>query len=101
MLLSGFLYRKAQAGLSPFAAVNGAIEGLVKALAVEVAPIRVNGLAPGRIDTTGDLDAASEAAAGLPLGRIGVAEEAAHAAPFLAENTFTTGITLDVDGGER
>lgn len=110
VLLSGFLYRKAEPGLSPFAAVNGAIEGLVKALAIEAAPVRVNALAPGQIDTLGGGEPMDEAthqayvdsvAAGLPLGRIGTAEEAAHAALFLVENTFTTGITLDVDGGKR
>jgi NAD(P)-dependent dehydrogenase (short-subunit alcohol dehydrogenase family) len=110
VLLSGFLYRKAEPGLSPFAAVNGAIEALVKVLAIEAAPVRVNALAPGQIDTLGGGEPMDEAtrraylesvAAQLPLGRIGTAEEAAHAALFLVENTFTTGITLDVDGGKR
>ena len=53
VLVSGFLYRKARPGLSPFAAVNGAIEGLVKALALELAPIRVNAISPGQIDSWG------------------------------------------------
>jgi NAD(P)-dependent dehydrogenase (short-subunit alcohol dehydrogenase family) len=44
---------------------------------------------------------ASNAATRLPIGRIGAAEDAAHAAVFLAESAFTTGITLRVDGGER
>lgn len=110
LLFSGFLYRKPAAGLSAFAAVNGAIEGLVKALAIEAAPVRVNALSPGRIDTLGGgepmpADARREyvAMAGreATLGRIGTADEAAHAAVFLLESAYTTGVTLDVDGGLR
>ncbi|WP_116946987.1 SDR family oxidoreductase [Jiangella endophytica] len=110
LLFSGFLFRKPAAGLSAFAAVNGAIEGLVKVLAVEAAPVRVNALSPGRIDTLGGgepmpVGARREyvAMAGTEavLGRIGTAAEAAHAAVFLLENGYTTGVTLDVDGGLR
>lgn len=105
-LFSGYLYRKPQPGFSAFAAVNGAIEALVKALAVELAPLRINALAPGQVDTLGDIIGAEAnagrkaACAALPLGRIGTPAEAAHAALFLAENSFTTGTTLDVDGGQ-
>ena len=105
-LLSGYLYRKPVPGFSAFAAVNGAIEGLVKVLAMELAPVRINALAPGQIDTLGDVIGAEAnegrkaACAALPVGRIGTPEEAAHAALFLIENRFTTGTTLDVDGGQ-
>jgi NAD(P)-dependent dehydrogenase (short-subunit alcohol dehydrogenase family) len=106
--VSGFLYRKPSAGYSPFAAVNGAIEALVKVLAIELAPVRVNALVPGQIDTLRDIigeqanrGRVEAAAAKLPVGRIGSPEDVAHAALFLAENGFTTGATLDVDGGER
>jgi NAD(P)-dependent dehydrogenase (short-subunit alcohol dehydrogenase family) len=106
-LLSGYLYRKPTAGFSPFAVANGAIEALVKVLAKEIAPIRINALAPGQVDTLGEIlsEEANQgrrdaAAAKLPLGRIGAPDEIAHAALFLAENHFTTGTTLDVDGGE-
>jgi len=108
VLLSGYLFRKPCIGFSPFAAVNGAIEALVKVLAIELAPVRINALAPGQIDTLAELigeeanRARIEAAAAkLPLRRIGMPEEIAHAALFLAENRFATGTTLDVDGGER
>jgi len=108
VLLSGYLYRKPCVGFSPFAAVNGAIEALVKVLAIELAPVRINALAPGQVDTLAELigDEANRArneaaAAKLPLGRVGTPEDIAHAALFLAENRFTTGVTLDVDGGER
>ena len=106
-LLSGYLYRKPAPGFSVFAAVNGAIEALVKVLAIELAPLRINALAPGQVDTLerilgpdGNRARKESAAASLPLKRIGTAAEIAHAAVFLAENTFMTGATLDVDGGE-
>lgn len=106
-LMSGYLYRKPTPGYSVFAAVNGAIEALAKVLAIELAPIRVNALAPGQIDTLEaiigpEANAGRKAAAAdkLPLGRIGTPREAAHGALFLAQNTFSTGAVLDVDGGE-
>jgi NAD(P)-dependent dehydrogenase (short-subunit alcohol dehydrogenase family) len=106
--LSGFLYRKPSAGYAAFAAVNGAIEALVKVLAIELAPVRVNALVPGQVDTLRDIigEAANRgrneaAAAKLPVGRIGNPDDLAHAALFLLENRFTTGTALDVDGGER
>lgn len=105
-LLSGYLYRKPASGFSAFAAVNGAIEALVKVLAIELAPIRVNALVPGQVDTLerilgpeGNRSRIESAANALPLGRIGTVEEIAHAALFLAENTFMTGASIDVDGG--
>ena len=77
-------------------------------LAIELAPVRVNALAPGQIDTLreiigdeGNRARVEAAAAKLPVARIGTPEEAAHAALFLMENGFMTGATLDVDGGER
>jgi len=106
--VSGFLYRKPSAGYSAFAAVNGAIEALVKVLAIELAPIRINALVPGQVDTLREIigdeanrDRAEAAAATLPVGRIGTPDDLAHAALFLLENRFTTGTALDVDGGER
>lgn len=107
-LVSGYLYRKVDPGCSAFAAVNGAVEALVKSLAIELAPLRVNALAPGPVDTHRDRMSPDEHHAyreevsrQLPAGRPGEAGEIAHAALFLMENTFTTGITLDVDGGKR
>ncbi|WP_103533428.1 SDR family NAD(P)-dependent oxidoreductase [Streptomyces sp. SM11] len=107
-LMSGYLYRKPELGYSAFAGVNGAIEGLVKSLTQELAPLRVNALAPGPVDTHAARMPADEHSAyresvsrRLPVARPGEADELAHAALFLMENTFTTGITLDVDGGVR
>ncbi|MCC9309346.1 SDR family oxidoreductase [Kitasatospora sp. RB6PN24] len=96
-------------GTAAVAAVNAGIEAAARALAAELAPRRVNALSPGVIDTDwwdwlpGDARAAvfEDSAAALPLKRIGTPAEAAHAIAFLVENTFTTGISLIVDGGAR
>lgn len=92
---------------SAIAAVNGGLNSLVKALALELAPLRVNSVSPGWIDTpvwdsVPGLDKAKlhEAmAARLPVRRIGRPEEVADAILFLIKNTFTTGTVLRVDGG--
>lgn len=106
VLMSGYLDRKPVPGFTPYAIANGAVEALVKSLALEIAPLRINGLAPGWIDTRADrtteaeheqyVAAASQAA---PVGRPGTADETAHAALFLAENPFMNGAIVDIDGG--
>lgn len=101
-------YRPAARG-SVVAAVNAALEGLVRALAVELAPIRVNAVSPGWVDTpiwefvAGDRKAETLAAMAerLPVGRVGKPEDIADAIRFLIGNGFTTGETLHVEGGHR
>jgi NAD(P)-dependent dehydrogenase (short-subunit alcohol dehydrogenase family) len=101
-------YRPAARG-SVVAAANAALEGLVRALAVELAPIRVNAASPGWVDTTiwakvaGDRRAETLGAMAerLPVGRIGQPEDIADAIAFLIGNGFTTGTTLHVEGGHR
>ncbi|BCG87104.1 short chain dehydrogenase [Mesorhizobium sp. 113-3-9] len=101
-------YRPAARG-SVVAAVNAALEGLVRALAVELAPIRVNAVSPGWVDTeiwaqvAGDRKAETLAAMAerLPVGRVGRPEDIADAIAFLIGNGFTTGTTLHVEGGHR
>ena len=82
--------------------------GLTRWLAVELAPIRVNAVSPGVIDT-GAWDSLGEdgkrsyfkhIAAGNPVGRIGTPDDVATAVLFAMTNTFMTGMTLKVDGGE-
>ena len=95
------------AGVATVAAINGAIEALARALAVELAPIRVNAVSPGLIDTpiySGMPAAQKEAvfkgfAAAAPVKRVGRPEEVAQTVLYLMTNTFTTGSTLYVDGG--
>jgi len=101
-------YRPAPRGAA-VAAVNAAIEGLVRALAVELAPIRVNAVSPGWVDTPIWADVAGDRKAEvlgamadrLPAGRIGTPDDIAGALCFLMGNGFTTGTVLHVDGGHR
>ncbi|WP_063019526.1 SDR family oxidoreductase [Nocardia niwae] len=91
------------------AAVNSAVEAMVPVLAVELAPLRVNAVSPGVIDTDWwsflPDDARAEVfdsiAAATPVGRVGTADDVAHAIEFLVANSFTTGIVVRVDGGAR
>ncbi|MCP3063681.1 SDR family oxidoreductase [Myxococcus sp. K38C18041901] len=92
---------------SVIAAVNGAIEAAVRAWALELAPVRVNALSPGWIDTpvwdaiVGESKGQvfEQHARRLPVGRIGTTLDVGHAALFLMGNGFTTGEVLRVDGG--
>lgn len=95
----------------PYSAAKAGITGLVKGLAVELAPagIRVNGVAPGLIRTAQSLSVEhSVGAEGLaamtprvPLGRIGAPDDVADVALFLVSegSRYVTGQTLVVDGG--
>ncbi|CAN0581885.1 unnamed protein product [Ectocarpus sp. 12 AP-2014] len=105
---SGVLSRRPGTNGAGLAAVNGAVEALSRALALELGPkIRVNTLSPGMTDTEayagmaeGDRAAMFErVAAKLPVKRVASADEIAQAALFLSTNAFTTGHVLDVDGG--
>jgi NAD(P)-dependent dehydrogenase (short-subunit alcohol dehydrogenase family) len=107
VLFAGMWSQRPPAGVSVFAAINSAIEGLARALAVELAPLRVNAVSPGAVDTpiyAGMPAAAREDmfrafAAAAPLGRVGRPEEVAQTVLYLMTSTFTTGSTLYVDGG--
>jgi NAD(P)-dependent dehydrogenase (short-subunit alcohol dehydrogenase family) len=91
------------------AAINAALEGLVRAMAVEFAPVRVNAVSPGWVRTPIWRDVAggdserllAEMAARLPVGRVGRPEDIADAIAFLIGNGFTTGTVLHVEGGHR
>jgi NAD(P)-dependent dehydrogenase (short-subunit alcohol dehydrogenase family) len=89
------------------AAVNAALEAFGKANALDLAPIRVNVIAPGLVDTPAYAGMPEEMRQGMyagygsavPAGRVGKAEDVASAALFLMTNTFVTGTVIDVDGG--
>jgi 3-oxoacyl-[acyl-carrier protein] reductase len=95
------------AGQANYAAAKAGVAGLTRALARELGArqITANCIAPGFIDTdmTQGLPEASKTAllAQIPLGRLGAAEEIAHAVVFLAskEAGYITGTELHVNGG--
>jgi len=90
------------------ASVNAAVEALGRALAKELAPVRVNVISPGLTAGSGAYLNMPEAAREvmytsvsrrLPVGRVGCPEDIADAALMLMTNGFITGVVLDVDGG--
>ena len=103
--LTGSLASRPRVGAIVTEAMFGAIEVLVKGLALELAPIRVNAVAGGTIDTPlmgADRDEmVARATDTLPVKRIGLAEEVAQAVVLLMTNGFITGEVLHVDGGGR
>ena len=87
-------------------AVGGAVENFVKAVALEVAPKRINVVRPGIIETPMFGAASADHAARMAaitachiIPRAGQPEEAAQAILFLCQNKFVTGTTVHVDGG--
>lgn len=104
--MSGTTAARPLAGAAVATASCGAVEAFARALAVDLAPIRVNTIQPGLIDTPfldslGDRRNAivAEYSKRLPVKRPGRPEEIADAVLFLMKNRFVTGITLTVDGG--
>lgn len=107
--VSAISARAANPGTAGLAAINSAIEGLVKPLAVELRPRRVNAVSPGVVDTPWWNRLAPEMktetfnrfAQASPVGRIGQPEDIAQAIVFLIGNTFMTGCVIECDGGLR
>ena len=106
---SGVAGQKPVSNLSVASAINGAIESLTRALALELAPIRVNAIAPG-IVATPVWDSMPEkerfayfqkAGQKLPCGRIGQPEDIAQIVRFLIECGYATGDVIFCDGGDR
>lgn len=106
VLVSGTPARKTKPGQVAIGSVGGAVETLVRAVAPEIAPKRINILAPGTIDTPMVAFKGAErdkyytkATADNIIPRAGTPEEAAQGILFLIQNDFVTGTTVDVDGG--
>jgi NAD(P)-dependent dehydrogenase (short-subunit alcohol dehydrogenase family) len=109
VLFSGATADKPTVGMLAVAATNGAVDAVARSLSVELAPIRVNAISPGTIDT-GAYDALGdekktalyeERRTHVPAHRVGSADDVADAVIFAMTNTFLTGVSLGVDGGER
>lgn len=96
-------------GFAAYGASKGAILALTQAMARDFAPdIRVNALAPGIIETPmqntilTEPDARERAVDGIPMGRMGTAEEVAQAACWLLfDAPYTTGEVIRIAGGRR
>jgi NAD(P)-dependent dehydrogenase (short-subunit alcohol dehydrogenase family) len=107
LLFSGLAADRPGAGTAMVSALNASVEGLVRALAVELAPVRVNAISPGVVETEGwaFMDEASrkgffaDLAAKLPARRIGAPADLADAALFAMSNPYLTGEVLHVNGG--
>jgi len=108
-LVSGFLSIRPRPNSAIVGAANGAIESLARSLALELAPVRVNLIAAGFVDTPlsasllGDqLDARREQLrATLPIKRVVGPADVAALAVHIMTNTALTGATYDVDGGQQ
>ncbi|MFP2768467.1 SDR family oxidoreductase [Oceanisphaera sp. KMM 10153] len=108
-LTSGVVAHKAVAGTSPKTLINAALEGVLKPLALELAPLRLNMISPGLTDTAAYQHLAPEARASLfdnaaakhPLGRIATAHDVAQGYLFAIENPSLTGASLHIDAGGK
>ena len=108
VLFSGVHAFKLNLGYLGVGITNGAVDFLTRWLAVELAPIRVNAISPGVIDTgawdalgaEGKRDYFEHIGSRNPARRIGTPDDIAGAVLFAMTNTFMTGMTLKVDGGE-
>jgi len=105
--VSGAPARRFKPNMSALSCVGGAVENMVRCLAVELSPVRVNVVSPGIIDTAlfdwmGNEK--NERVAAMTQGqlvkRIGRPEEVASALVYLMNNPYATGTTVDVDGGQ-
>ncbi len=109
-MFSGTVSQKPIPGASAYAAVGSAIEAASRIWALEYAPIRINTIVPGIIDTPiwegmlgkeGAEMQLEQFANALPVQRLGTPVDVAKAAAFLIDNDFVNGTTVVVDGGHR
>jgi NAD(P)-dependent dehydrogenase (short-subunit alcohol dehydrogenase family) len=109
LFMSGTGARRPAKGQATAAMGTAAMPALVANLALEIAPIRVNAIAAGFVDTPlsarllgADLDARrAQLRATLPIGRVVEPADVAALAVHLMANTAVTGATYDIDGGEQ
>jgi NAD(P)-dependent dehydrogenase (short-subunit alcohol dehydrogenase family) len=107
VLTTGVAGRRPHSGWVIAASVCGTIDALTRALAIELAPIRVNAVSPGVVRTNLWQNMSSSereqfyesVGKRLPVGRVGEAHDIAQAYLFLMQEGFGTGQTVVVDGG--
>jgi NAD(P)-dependent dehydrogenase (short-subunit alcohol dehydrogenase family) len=109
LFMSGTTGRRTAPGFTLISALTAALPAVTRNLALEIAPIRVNLIAAGFVDTPlsatllgDDLDARrAELRATLPIGRVVGPTDRAALAVHLMTNTAITGATYDIDGGQQ
>ena len=109
LFMGGTGGRRTAAGLSLIAALTAALPAMIKTLALEIAPVRVNLIAAGFVDTPlsasvpGDRidERRQQLRATLPIGRVVAPADIAALAVHLMTNTAITGATFDIDGGQQ
>lgn len=109
LLTGGTGARRPSVGLAVASALTAALPALTKVLAIEIAPVRVNLIAPGFVDTPlsatllGDRldERRRQLRKTLPVGRVVGPEDVASLALHLMTNTAITGATYDIDGGQQ
>jgi len=106
-LVTGFLSVRPRPNSAIVGAANGALESLARSLALELAPVRVNAVSPGIIDTPiraampeqARKDMLAKTAAALPVGRVGTGEDIARQILAFMTIGFATGSIVYLDGG--
>ena len=106
-LVSGYLSVRPRPNSAIIGAANGALESLARSLALELAPVRVNAVSPGIIDTPiraampeeARRDMLAKTAAALPVGRVGLGEDIARQILAFMTIGFATGSIVYLDGG--
>lgn len=106
VLVSGAPARRAKTGQIAIASVGGAVEAFAREAARELAPLRLNVVSPGVIDTPMFGPASDQRSSALAkntaenlIPRPGAPEEVAEGLMFVIQNDFVTGTVVDVDGG--
>lgn len=107
-LFGGLAKANPYPGSTMVSIVNGGVVGMARTLAVELAPIRVNGISPGLVEDSPRWQARLASGAGqavdafrarTPARRLATVDDVVHGAFFLMDNNAVNGIDLELDGG--
>lgn len=104
LVFGGLAKERPYPGSTTVTTVNDAMSGLVRTLAKELAPVRVNGIHPGVVGdhpewSSKPSSVIDDLVARTPLGRLVTMDEVAHASSFLLDHPSINGVNLYVDGG--
>ncbi len=103
ILFGGLAKERPYPGSTTVTSVNGAVTSMVRTLALELAPMRVNAIHPGIIGDSpywaGKSEALARTIARTPIGRLATMQEVVGATLFLLDNEAVNGVNLNIDGG--